>query len=160
MKKKSPSIQDWFDAYGESHVNPVNKLIHWICVPVIFLCIVGLLSLIPIPTPMAGPTNLIHFGSLGLLLAIVFYARLSWQIALAMTLCSLIALLVIRTINQAFQNDAWLVYVIAFLLAWIGQFIGHAIEGKKPSFLDDLKFLLIGPAWLLGFVFRKLNLKY
>ena len=47
-----------------------------------------------------------------------------------------------------------------FVLAWIGQFIGHKIEGKKPSFLDDLRFLLIGPLFVLSFLYRRLNLAW
>jgi uncharacterized membrane protein YGL010W len=47
-----------------------------------------------------------------------------------------------------------------FVLAWIGQFIGHHVEGKKPSFFKDLQFLLIGPAWLLGFLFRLAGVRY
>ena len=43
---------------------------------------------------------------------------------------------------------------MVFVLAWIGQFIGHLIEGKRPSFFKDLQFLLIGPAWLMAFVYR------
>lgn len=35
-----------------------------------------------------------------------------------------------------------------FILAWIGQFIGHKIEGKRPSFFKDIQFLLIGPLWV------------
>jgi uncharacterized membrane protein YGL010W len=40
-------------------------------------------------------------------------------------------------------------------LAWIGQFYGHKIEGKKPSFLKDLEFLLIGPLWVIQKVGKK-----
>ena len=47
-----------------------------------------------------------------------------------------------------------------FLIAWIGQFIGHKIEGAKPSFFDDIKFLLIGPAWLIAFIYQKIGIKY
>ena len=50
--------------------------------------------------------------------------------------------------------------IILFVIAWIGQFIGHKIEGAKPSFFDDLKFLLIGPAWLIAFIYQKLGIKY
>ena len=46
------------------------------------------------------------------------------------------------------------------MLAWIGQFIGHKIEGEKPSFFEDLQFLLIGPAWLLGAIYQKLGIRY
>jgi uncharacterized membrane protein YGL010W len=54
----------------------------------------------------------------------------------------------------------WLVCLVIFVIAWIGQFIGHNIEGKKPSFLTDLKFLLIGPIWLLHFIFKKFSIRY
>ena len=47
-----------------------------------------------------------------------------------------------------------------FFLAWILQFIGHKIEGKKPSFIKDIQFLLIGPAWLLGFIYKKIGIKF
>ena len=50
--------------------------------------------------------------------------------------------------------------IAIFVLAWIGQFIGHKIEGKKPSFLDDLRFLLIGPLFVLSFLYRRLKLAW
>jgi uncharacterized membrane protein YGL010W len=42
-----------------------------------------------------------------------------------------------------------------FSVAWIGQFYGHKVEGKKPSFFQDLQFLLIGPAWVVENLFAK-----
>ena len=61
---------------------------------------------------------------------------------------------------QAGFGPVWRSALVVFVVAWIGQFIGHKIEGKKPSFLQDLQFLLIGPAWLLGFIYRKLGIRY
>ena len=57
-------------------------------------------------------------------------------------------------------NSAWGTVITTFIFAWIGQFIGHKIEGKKPSFFEDIQFLLIGPAWLLSFVYKKMGIKY
>lgn len=54
----------------------------------------------------------------------------------------------------------WLVCLAIFVLSWIGQFVGHKVEGKKPSFVDDLKFLLIGPIWLLHLMLKKFSIKY
>jgi len=54
----------------------------------------------------------------------------------------------------------WESCLVVFVIAWIGQFIGHKIEGKKPSFLDDLRFLLIGPIWLLHFILKKASIRY
>jgi uncharacterized membrane protein YGL010W len=61
-------------------------------------------------------------------------------------------------INIHFNSNSWIVYLSIFVITWIFQFVGHKIEGKKPSFLKDLQFLLIGPIWLLHFVLKKLEL--
>lgn len=138
------AIDQWFDEYGESHRNPFNKLTHWICVPLITFSVLGMLWAIHPWVAMAVVA-----------VALVFYALLSWQIALAMLVISLLMLLGLSLMTQVFW---WSLGI--FVLAWIGQFIGHHVEGKKPSFFKDVQFLLIGPAWLLGFVFRLFGLRY
>ena len=40
-------IDALLEEYGESHKNETNKAIHWICVPLIFLSVVGLIASIP-----------------------------------------------------------------------------------------------------------------
>jgi uncharacterized membrane protein YGL010W len=62
--------------------------------------------------------------------------------------------------NISFGRQSWMVYFSVFIITWIFQFIGHTIEGQKPSFLKDLQFLLIGPIWLLGFILKKIGIKY
>src|SRR5690606_42157951 len=52
----------------------------------------------------------------------------------------------------------WLVCLLIFIISWIGQFIGHKIEGKRPSFLISLKFFLIGPIWLLTKVYKRVRI--
>ena len=54
----------------------------------------------------------------------------------------------------------WLTSVVIFIVAWIGQFVGHAVEGKRPSFFKDLQFLLIGPLWLLAAAYRRFSVPY
>jgi uncharacterized membrane protein YGL010W len=39
--------------------------------------------------------------------------------------------------------------IALFVIGWILQFIGHAFEGKAPSFFSDPRYLLIGPMWFL-----------
>ncbi|MAD01098.1 MULTISPECIES: Mpo1-like protein [Pseudomonadaceae] len=138
------AIDQWFDEYGESHRNPINKLTHWICVPLITFSVLGMLWAIH---PWVA---MLVVGA-----SLLFYAMLSWQIAAAMLVVSLVMLLILSLMTYVFWPS-----VAIFVLAWIGQFIGHHIEGKKPSFFKDLQFLLIGPAWLLGFVFRLLGIRY
>ena len=127
------TMTEWLDEYSESHQNKTNKAIHWACVPAILFAIIGILA---------------HFSAtltaLILVLTLVFYARLDIVLAVAMT--ALIAVM------------AWVIFLLpvgvgfyigVFVLAWIGQFYGHKIEGKKPSFFKDLQFLLIGPVWCM-----------
>jgi uncharacterized membrane protein YGL010W len=63
-------------------------------------------------------------------------------------------------LNMAEYMSVLIMSVVVFVVAWILQFVGHNIEGKKPSFLKDVQFLLIGPAWILCFVYKKLNIKF
>ena len=84
---------------------------------------------------------------------------LSVPIAIGMALITMMMLIALDSLSK-FGMPVWLISLIIFVLAWIGQIIGHKIEGKKPKFLKDLQFLLIGPAWLLAFIYKKINIKY
>ena len=150
-----------FAEYAQSHQNQTNKSIHWICVPLIFWAILGFFSLIPAPHFFLKYFGAISIASLvAIFLVSVFYFRLSWRIALIMIVIMLLFEHFIYFINITFGTKSWIVYLAVFILSWIGQFYGHKIEGKKPSFLKDLQFLLIGPIWLLHFILKKFHLKY
>ncbi|HEX6550528.1 MAG TPA: Mpo1-like protein [Gammaproteobacteria bacterium] len=153
------SIHNWLDEYGESHRNPVNKRLHWICVPLIVLSLIGLLWSIPVPHDWAARSAFLNWGVLFILLALVYYYMLAWRLALGMTVLTCIVCGVIYAANRL-SVPLWLLSLSVFVLAWIGQFIGHKIEGKKPSFFKDIQFLLIGPLWLLAFVYRRAGLNY
>ena len=152
MKK----IDFWLDKYAESHQNSTNKLIHWFCVPIITFTLLGLLSFIKFSFLRYN----INFSYILFLFALLFYIRLSLSLTIGMGVFAGGSLLIINKLSSAFNSQELITYYIfAFIIAWIGQFIGHKIEGKKPSFLEDLKFLLIGPAWLLSFIYKKINIK-
>ena len=154
------NIYDWLDAYGESHQNPTNKKIHWVCVPLIMLTLLGLLSLIKLPLSIINIP--INFSHVLLVVALLFYLRLSISISFGMIIISFITLFIINRLEIIFPdiNQLLYLYISIFILSWIGQFIGHKIEGKKPSFFEDIQFLLIGPAWLLSFIYNKIGIKY
>ena len=153
------TIHDWFTEYGESHQNKTNKIIHWICIPLIFWSIIALLSLIPHEDYFKF--DFLHWGTVVILIGLVFYLRLSFKIFLGIFLFSLYVLLDIYFWNEVFGKDVLMYFsIFVFIIAWILQFIGHKIEGKKPSFIKDIQFLLIGPAWLLGYIYRKIGIKY
>lgn len=160
MPTPRKSADQWFAEYGESHQNDTNELIHWICVPVIFCCVLGLIWSIPVPALLAGPAPWFNWAQPVALAVLLFYLRLSVPLAVGMFLfiggCSAL----IAWHAAACPFAVWKSCLVLFVLAWIGQFIGHKIEGKKPSFFHDVVFLLIGPAWLLHFMYKKLGLKY
>jgi len=150
---------------------PTNKTVHWICVPIIYFSIMGLLVSIPsdyLVAPFEGERNLyLNWGTFVGLLVMVFYIRLSFKMFLGMFLWTLFCLWGNIQIDPMVSASLWLLNLILFVLAWIGQFWGHKVEGQKPSFegqkpsfLEDIQFLLIGPAWLMSFIYKKLGINY
>lgn len=156
------TIQNWLDEYAVSHQNPTNKKVHFLCVPIIFFTIVGLLYSIPLPSaPKIGGLVEVNVASIALVLVTLYYVRLSFTLAVGMFLFSLICLVVSENIAVNFSKGTLALTCTAlFVLAWIFQFWGHSVEGKKPSFIKDLQFLMIGPAWIMSFIYKKLGIAY
>jgi uncharacterized membrane protein YGL010W len=154
------SAQSWLDEYGSSHQNPTNKLIHWFCIPLIMLSLMMLLQEIEFFN-LDGRSW--HGAHALVILASLYYLFLSVKLAIGMLLISMGLLFVmtfISTFTLSLGIGSWMVGLGIFVIAWIFQFIGHKIEGKKPSFLKDIQFLLIGPMWLLSFIYQKLGIRY
>ena len=153
------TVDQWLNEYGESHQNSANKTLHWICVPIIVVSLIGLLWSSPVPHAMRNVSPLVNWGTLVLALGVLYYLRMSLSLALGM-----LAFVVLVTLCiVALQNLPWSLWAIClalFVVAWIGQFIGNHYEGKRPSFFKDLQFLMIGPLWLLSFIYRKLRIPY
>lgn len=146
------TAQEWFELYGVSHQNPVNKLIHWVCIPVIALSTLGLLQALPHPFGDSG----LHWGVLAGAASLWFYGRMSWSLGIGMAA----GVGTLLGLNHLIAGALPLVAtsLAIFVLAWIAQFVGHKIEGKKPSFFQDLQFLLVGPAWLVQMLYRGVGL--
>lgn len=127
------TLPEWLAEYGESHQNQTNKRLHWLCVPAILFSLVGLSWQL---------STVLTIVLLALML--LFFVRLSTPLFLALGLLLLLMLTLVSVlpVGSGF-------YLGLFVVAWIGQFYGHKVEGKKPSFFKDLQFLLIGPAWCL-----------
>ena len=161
-------IEKLIAEYGESHKNKTNKLIHWFCVPSIFFSIVALVWCIPLG-PLGNLTidnhKYINWATISIILVFIYYFTLSPKLTVGMALFSIVCLFLTNWIENKILMDKlnislWMISVLLFIVSWIIQFIGHEIEGKKPSFLKDVQFLLIGPAWLMHFIYQKLNIRY
>ena len=130
--------------YAESHRHPVNLVIHWICVPIIVWCVLAFAFAVHPYLAYAGGA-----------VALAYYLTLSIPLAVCMALLSSIALVTMPLV----PHPAILAAVL-FVVTWVLQFYGHHVEGKKPSFLDDVRFLLVGPIFLLAKAFRRARIRF
>lgn len=146
-------IDRWLFSYSGDHVNPTNQLIHLICVPAILWSVTAALWIIPVPPALAQPGA---WMALVMFLTSVYYWRLSRPLWVGMVVVFVAFGFLNRWLWEMLgsANLGWLALAV-FVVAWIGQFIGHKIEGRKPSFFTDLSYLLIGPLWTLDKLYRK-----
>ncbi|MBG7618666.1 DUF962 domain-containing protein [Herbaspirillum sp. AP02] len=139
-------IDELLTRYGEHHQHPMNELIHCVCVPAIVFAVLGLCWLI-------SPAVALLVAAA----ALAYYLRLSPPLSVGMLAMSALMLVVLARLPAGAVLP---VSVVVFVLAWIGQFVGHRIEGRKPSFFQDLRFLLVGPLFVLAFVYRRWHIPY
>lgn len=131
--------------YGESHRHPTNEKIHFVAIPLIMFSLLGLLF------------SIHPWVAYGFVLAsMVYYARLSLVFLLAMAVLSAIGLAAVHALGE----QALTVSIAVFVAAWIAQFVGHKIEGKKPSFFEDLQYLWVGPIFVMSKLFLKLGVRW
>ncbi|MFL0798758.1 MAG: DUF962 domain-containing protein [Cellvibrionaceae bacterium] len=151
------TLEDWFNEYGESHINPTNQLIHNFAVPIIYITIMGLLWDLPWPEALSGLAWL-NWSILAVIITGGFFIRYSITLTLGIIILSAIGIALCLFVETA-GIPVWLASIVVFIIAWVFQFIGHKIEGKKPSFFKDLQYLLVGPGWVLAKWYRKLGIK-
>lgn len=151
------TLKQFLDTYAESHQNPLNQVIHIICVPAIFFATLGLMWLVPIgrfipgvPADLAASINLATVFAL--FIGMPYYLRLSFGSFLTGAAWSLLSFAGIAAIQSHGLSLFWISATV-WVVAWAVQFYGHHVEGAKPSFADDVQFLMIGPL----FVMQKVN---
>lgn len=149
-------IDKLLNQYGESHQNHTNILIHGIAVPSIFFVTIGLIYAIPVPEAIAQYE--VTFAHILAIPMLMYYFKLSGPIGAAMTLLTLGVFGGIQLLEYL-HISVWQFSLVLFVMMWVLQFVGHQIEGKKPSFFEDLRFLLVGPAWWWNHFFKRFNIK-
>lgn len=142
---QSRKVDQLLDRYGESHQNPRNELIHFIAIPLIMLSLVGMLFAL-------HPYVVYAFFAASML----YYLRLSLVFFVAMALWSLVTFALVLAMGPW----VWQISIAIFVGAWVMQFIGHKIEGKKPSFFEDLQYLWVGPLFVLSKLFGKVGIRW
>ena len=151
------SMRDWLESYSQDHQHPTNRLLHWICVPLIVWSVLALLWTIPVPASLLRPGAWAVFA---IVLAFAWYWKRSHRLGAALLIVlAIFALICAWAFEQLGPASMrWLATGI-FAAAWIGQFIGHLFEGRRPSFFTDLAYLLVGPAWLMDKLLNRVGLK-
>lgn len=153
-------IDRWFASYSADHRNLTNQRIHMIAVPAILWSVIALLWCIP---SAEGMFRQGIWSALAMFAAWLFYYRASRAIGLGMALV-FVAMAALTAGLHAALGTRGLLWLAAgvFAVAWVAQFIGHSghFEGKKPSFFTDLRYLLIGPAWVLAKAYRRWGLRW
>lgn len=151
------SMRDWLDSYSQDHQHPINRLLHWICVPLIVWSVMALLWTAPVPTSLLRPGAWAVFA---IVLAFAWYWKRSHRLGAALLITLAIFALICAWVFEQLGpvSMRWLI-VGVFVAAWIGQFVGHLFEGRRPSFFTDLAYLLVGPAWLMDKLLNRLGLK-
>ena len=151
-------IDRWFAHYSDDHRNVANQRIHLVAVPLILWSVIALLWCIPAPGTLFRDGI---WAGAAMAAAGAFYVRASRPLGLGMVATFVLMGVATHAVAVGFGMRALLVTaLVVFAVAWVAQFVGHKLEGRKPSFLTDLTYLLIGPAWVLAKLYRRLGLRY
>jgi uncharacterized membrane protein YGL010W len=146
------TVHDWLAEYGASHRNATNRGLHFACIPTIVFSVLCALLAIPV-----GDLR-VNAASAAAVLALAYYWRLSWRLALGVTVVFAGLYAGALALRVAYGSKLVWIAAAVFVVGWIGQFVGHHVEGARPSFFKDLQFLLIGPLWELAHAYRALGL--
>ena len=141
----SRRIDELLNHYAQSHRHPTNEGIHFAALPLIMLSLIGLMFCLH---------PLVAYGFI--LASMVYYLRLSLVFTAAMSVWSAIMLAVVHAMGE----QRLYICLAVFVGAWVMQFIGHKIEGKKPSFFEDVQYLWIGPLFVLQPLMRKFRIAW
>lgn len=165
QKRAVSEIERLFIEYAHSHQNSTNLLIHWICVPLIAFSVLGLVWMIPFPhiSWLGSMNGFVNWASFLIAFVVYYYLRLSPTLSYGMLFVVGIYSYFIVQLEYWEAAGGWPVWAVCaliFIVSWVGQLIGHKIEGSKPLFLTDLKLLLIGPIWLLSKLYKKMKIPY
>ena len=147
------TVHAWLDEYSTSHQHPANRKVHYICVPAIVLSLLCALKAVPVGNDWINPASVITVA------ALAYYFVLSKRLAVGLTIALALFYAVSIWLQNLTGHDFIWVAVEIFIIAWIGQFAGHYIEGARPSFFKDLQFLLIGPMWEMAHFYELLGIR-
>jgi uncharacterized membrane protein YGL010W len=151
-------IDRLLEAYDAAHRSRVNVAVQVITVPVMTWCVLAFLSAMPFPDALKFLPGL-SWGLVGAAALSLYYLTLSRTLAVGVALGCLLALIVAAIVARTNDTPLWQVALFIYVLAWVAQIGGYRLEERPPTFAEDARFLLIGPAWLLAGLYRRLGIR-
>jgi uncharacterized membrane protein YGL010W len=149
----------WLDRYDRDHTHAVNRLLHWLCIPLIIVGAVGLLWSVPVPALFSEASPVLNWGVFFLMASVVYYFIISITLAIGMLPFVVLVAVSVAWLDR-FDTPLWLISSAAFCFAGVGQVFGHAFEQRSVPVFRDPNFLMIGPLWLLASVYQRLRIPY
>ena len=151
-------VDAYLDQYSADHRNATNQWIHLLCVPAIVWSVTAMIWTIPVPATLLRPGAIAAFAMVA---ALAWYWRMSRKLWVGIAIAFVLFAWIDWWIASRYGMRTLLYSGIGvFVVAWIGQFIGHIYEGHRPSFFTDLVFLLVGPMWTLRKLYQRLGFAY
>ncbi|MEI6816752.1 MAG: Mpo1-like protein [Bacteroidota bacterium] len=154
-------LLDLLDNYGKDHQTLTNKIMHWIAIPAIFYSTIGFLWFIPVPEQFKSFSFPINWATIVLVIVFIYYSQLSRSLSWGMVFIISTIIGSQYKLESIYGSSLLMqIYLVIFVIAWFFQFIGHMIEGNKPSFFNDVRYILIGPLWLLSLLYKNFGIRF
>lgn len=149
----------WLERYGEIHENLTYPAVYWTAVPLVVTGMVGFLWSLPVPTQFYEISPLLNWGSAFLMVSAVYYFVISLSLAIGL----LPFVIGVGSIQLWLaDSDFTPLRVSSGLLVGglIGLWLGHRNERGIRATLEDLQTIMIGPAWLLSVIYRRIGIPF
>jgi uncharacterized membrane protein YGL010W len=165
QKTEKRPIDIVIDEYASFHQKPANRVINYICIPLIVFSVVGFVWSLPFPQLkfLGSYITYLNWGSFLIALSVYYYMRLSPILSYIMLLLLFALVYLVIQLQLSGKSSGFVlpqICVFIFIMANIAQFIGYRAEGRKPTFSEEFKFMLTAPLWLLSLVLKKFGIKY
>jgi uncharacterized membrane protein YGL010W len=154
------TADQWFAEYAECHQHRVNRTIHAVCGPLILYSLLGFVWSVPVPEAWQAVVPWFNWALVGMVAILVFYIRLSPALSAGMLFFLAVGYMLIVVADMFVPWSVGNISVAVFVLAWTGLVVGRILERGAPSLARDLWLLLIGPAWLVSRIYRRVGQAY
>jgi len=147
----------WLKLYEDTHQDLTYPVIFWAAVPMVVLGTVGIMWTLPIPDEFFDISPLLNWGTAFLMAAAVYYFIISVSLAIGM-LPFFIGIAAIQTWLVQSDFSPLRVSIGLFVAGVIGLWMGHRNKSSLRPVLQDLQLMMIGPAWLLSVLYRRIGI--